>query len=115
MTGTELPPSPTPPPSTTSCTGSCVVYAGIIKLEYITHWMPKLTILQLVFIGLEFEGEKDLPGARSLSLINEQEMLLEEMVEQPNSVCRELTLASVADRCECRSVWNYPPSHLDNE
>merc|ERR1719186_1174175 len=32
MTGTELAPSPTPPPSTTSCTGSCLVYAGIIKL-----------------------------------------------------------------------------------
>ena len=35
--------------------------------------------------------------ARSLSL-NEQEMFLEEMVEQPNTVCRELRLASVADR-----------------
>ena len=37
MTGTELPPSPTPPSSTTSCTGSCLVYAGINKLEYITQ------------------------------------------------------------------------------
>ena len=36
--------------------------------------------------------------ARSQSLINEQEMFLEEMVEQPNTVCRELRLASVADR-----------------
>ena len=36
--------------------------------------------------------------ATSLSLINEQEMFLEEMVEQPNTVCRELRLASVADR-----------------
>ena len=102
MTGTELPPSPTPPPSTTSCTGSFLVYAGIIKLE-------------LVFIGPELEGDKSVPVlqcrgwlmqvktcsvglARSLSLINEQEMFLEEMVEQPNTVCRELRLASVADR-----------------
>ena len=38
-----------------------LVYAGIIKLEYITHWMPKLTILQLVFIGPELEGEKSVP------------------------------------------------------
>ena len=36
--------------------------------------------------------------ARSLYLINDQEMFLEEMVEQPNTVCRELRLASVADR-----------------
>ena len=35
--------------------------------------------------------------ARSLSPINEQ-MFLEEMVEQLNTVCRELRLASVADR-----------------
>merc|ERR1712096_581014 len=47
--------------------------------------------------------------ARLLSLINEQEMFLEGMVEQPNTVSRELRLASVADRCECRSVWTYPP------
>ena len=36
--------------------------------------------------------------ARSLSLMIEQEMFQEEMVEQPNMVCRELRLASVADR-----------------
>ena len=79
--------------------------------------MPKLTILQLVFIGPELEGKEECacPAvqcrgwlmqvktcsvglARSLSLINEQEMFLEEMVEQPNTVCRELRLASVADR-----------------
>ena len=35
--------------------------------------------------------------ARSLSL-NEQEMFLEDIVEQPNNVCRDLRLASVADR-----------------
>ena len=92
-----------------------MVYASIIKLEYITHRMPKLTILELVFIGPESEGEKSVPVlqcrgwlmqvktfsvglARSLSLMNEQEMFLEEMVEQPNTVCRELRLASVADR-----------------
>ena len=78
------------------------------------HRMPKLTIIQLIFIGPESEGEKSVPVlqcgdllmqvktcsvglARSLSPLNEQ-MFMEEMVEQLNTVCRELRLASVADR-----------------
>ena len=60
LTGTASLPSPTPP-SSIYCSGSCLVYAGIIELEYITHRMPKLTILQLVFIGPESEGEKSVP------------------------------------------------------
>ena len=36
--------------------------------------------------------------ARSLSLMNEQEMFLEEMLEQPNMVCRDMSLVSVADK-----------------
>ena len=38
--------------------------------------------------------------ARSLSSLDEQKIFLEEMVEQPNTVCRKLRLASMADRCE---------------
>ena len=49
--------------------------------------------------------------ARSLSLMNEQEMFLEGMVEQPNMVCRELRLASVADRwgIENSIFWIWRP------
>ena len=50
LTGTSLPPALTYN-ATIYFLFRFLVYAGIIKLEYITHRLPKLTILQLVFIG----------------------------------------------------------------
>ena len=76
--------------------------------------MPKLTILQLVFIGPELEGKKSVPvlqcrgclmqvktcsvgPARSLSPINEQ-MFLEEMVEQLLTAQHDLQGADAGQR-----------------
>ena len=67
LTGTTL-----PPPHQLNCHHQ--LPAGIIKLEYITHRLPKLNILQLVFVGPESEGKKSVPVLQGGYLVLDMDM-----------------------------------------